>query len=282
MKQAGDFATAAGRRQLMAINNLSRLQPIEKTRSYEQIVTQIEEMIREGHFQIGDRMPSERALAEQFQVSRVVVRESIRHLEARKIVEVLQGSGTYVRRAPPQTLAQNVTLLLELEKNSFVDLMVVRQPLEVTAVRLAAMQATPEELSEITACALAMGEVAERNVSEKDNYFDYGARDLDLHRLIARASHNALLTTFLDAILPMIMEGRFALVSSFGDAEGFFRHRGVEKIHSQHVGIIDAIRRHDVDAAGYLMNLHIGDSIVFFKNIEELYRPVDPRPDRDG
>jgi GntR family transcriptional regulator, transcriptional repressor for pyruvate dehydrogenase complex len=266
----------------MAINNLSRLQPIEKTRSYEQIVTQIEEMIREGHFQIGDRMPSERALAEQFQVSRVVVRESIRHLEARKIVEVLQGSGTYVRRAPPQTLAQNVTLLLELEKNSFVDLMVVRQPLEVTAVRLAAMQATPEELSEITACALAMGEVAERNVSEKDNYFDYGARDLDLHRLIARASHNALLTTFLDAILPMIMEGRFALVSSFGDAEGFFRHRGVEKIHSQHVGIIDAIRRHDVDAAGYLMNLHIGDSIVFFKNIEELYRPVDPRPDGDG
>src|SRR5579862_362904 len=115
----------------MPINNLSRLQPVEKTRSYEQIVTQIEEMIREGHFQIGDRMPSERALAEQFQVSRVVVRESIRHLEARKIVEVLQGSGTYVRRIPTQTLAQNVTFLLELEKSSFVDLMVVRQALEV-------------------------------------------------------------------------------------------------------------------------------------------------------
>ena len=128
---------------LVAVNSLNMLQPIGRTRSYEQIVTQIEDMIQEGHFRIGERMPSERALAHQFQVSRVVVREGLRHLEARRIIEVLQGSGTYVRRVPPQTLAQNVTFLLELEKSSFVDLMVVRQTLEVTAARLAATQATP-------------------------------------------------------------------------------------------------------------------------------------------
>lgn len=260
----------------MAVNNLSRLQPIEKTRSYEQIVMQIEEMIREGHFQIGDRIPSERALAEQFQVSRVVVRESIRHLEARNIVEVLQGSGTYIRRLPAQTLEQNVRLLLEPEKSSFVDLMVVRQALEVTAARLAAMQATSEELSELAACGLALSEIAERRVNDGDNYFDYGAKDLDLHRVIARASHNAPLATFLDAILPMIMEGRFALVSSFGDAKGFFRRRSVGKMHVEHVELIDAIRRHDADAAGYLMNRHIADSIAFFKNVEASYRIMDP------
>ena len=157
------------------------------------------------------------------------MRESIRHLEARKIIEVLQGSGTYIRRIPPQTLAQNVTLLLELEKSSFVDLMTVRQALEVTAARLAATQATPEELSEIAACAHAMREVAERSGNEKDKYFDYGAKDLDLHRLVARASHNAPLASFLDAILPMIMEGRFALVSSFWRRRKLFRRRGVRK-----------------------------------------------------
>jgi DNA-binding FadR family transcriptional regulator len=262
-------------------SQISKLQPVGKTRSYEQIVTQIEDMIRGGHFQIGDKMPSERALAEQFQVSRVVVRESIRNLEARQIVEVLQGSGSYVRRIPPQTLAQNVTFLLKLEKSSFVDLMVVRQALEVTAARQAAMKATPEELAEITACAASMRAVVERTGNEKDNYFDYGAKDLELHRLIARASHNAPLATLLDAILPMIMEGRFALVSSFGDAEGFFRRRWVGKIHDEHVGFIDAIKRHDVDAAGYLMNVHMADSIAFFSNIEELYRTVEPPP-RDG
>ena len=89
---------------------------------------------------------------------------------------------------PPQTLAQNVTLLLELEKSSFVDLMMVRQALEVTAARLAATQATPEELLEIAGCAHAMREVAEGSGNEKDKYFDYGAKDLDFHRLIARAS----------------------------------------------------------------------------------------------
>jgi GntR family transcriptional regulator, transcriptional repressor for pyruvate dehydrogenase complex len=159
--------------------------------------------------------------------------------------------------------------------------MTVRQALEVTAARLASMQATPEELSEIASCAVALSEVAERKGNEKDSYFDYGAKDLDLHRLIARASHNVPLATFLDAILPMIMEGRFALVSSFGDAKGFFRRRGVGKIHAEHLGIIDAIRRHDADAAGYLMNRHIADSIAFFKNVEELYQTMDPPKGRN-
>ncbi len=261
----------------MAVNSLNMLQPIGRTRSYEQIVTQIEEMIQEGHFRIGERMPSERALAHQFQVSRVVVREGLRHLEARRIIEVLQGSGTYVRRVPPQTLAQNVTFLLELEKSSFVDLMVVRQTLEVTAARLAATQATPKDLSEIGACAHEMKEVAERSGNEKDKYFDYGAKDLELHSLIARGSHNAPLASFLDAILPMIMEGRFALVNSFGDAENFFRRRGVERIYTEHMGIIDALRRHDGDAAGRLMIQHTARSIAFFKNIDDLYRAADSR-----
>jgi GntR family transcriptional regulator, transcriptional repressor for pyruvate dehydrogenase complex len=265
----------------MPIGELARWQPVEKTRSYEQIVTQIEDMIRAGHIQIGDKIPSERSLAEQFQVSRVVVREGIRHLEARNIIEVIQGSGTYIRRVPPQTLAQNVTLLLELEKSSFVDLMTVRQALEVTAARLAATQATPDELSEIAACANAMREVAEGSGNQKAKYFDYGAKDLDLHRLIARASHNAPLASFLDAILPMIMEGRFALVNSFGDAENFFRRRGVERIHTEHVSIIDALRRHDADAAARLMTQHTARSIAFFKNIDDLYRAGDPRPGDD-
>ena len=78
--------------------------------------------------------------------------------------------------SPRRRLAQNVTFLLELEKSSFVDLMTVRQALEVTAARLAATQATPEELSEIAACAHAMREVAERSGNEKDKYFDYGAK----------------------------------------------------------------------------------------------------------
>jgi DNA-binding FadR family transcriptional regulator len=251
---------------------LARWQPVERTRSYEQIVAQIEEMIRAGRLRIGDKIPSERELAERFQVSRVVVRESIRHLEARNIIEVLQGSGTYIRRVPPQTIAQSVTFLLELEKSSFVDLMVVRQALEVTAARSAAAHATTEEFSQIAACADAMREIAERSGNEKDKYFDYGAKDSDLHRLIAQASHNAPLVTLLDAILPLIMEGRVALVNSFGNAKNFFRRRGVERIHAEHLAIIDALKRHDAEAAGRLMTQHTTRSIAFFKDIEDLYR----------
>ena len=101
---------------------LKGITPITRTRSYEQLTEQIEALIRSDQLRPGDKMPSERQLATQFEVSRVVVREATRNLEARGIIEVRQGSGAYVKAAPPRTMAQSLTLLLQLEKASVLDL----------------------------------------------------------------------------------------------------------------------------------------------------------------
>ena len=85
-------------------------QPIAPPRAYEEIVEQIERAISDGVVRVGDRLPGEREMAVQFGVSRVVVREALRTLEARGLVEVRRGSGTFVLRLPSRFLSQSLTL----------------------------------------------------------------------------------------------------------------------------------------------------------------------------
>src|ERR1700682_2503142 len=107
------------------------LQPSITVRSYAAVAQQLQSLITSGELAVGDRIPGERALAERFHVSRVVIREAMRHLEALGVIEVRQGSGTYVRLAAPHSVSKSVTLMLELQKASYVDLMAVRRALEL-------------------------------------------------------------------------------------------------------------------------------------------------------
>ena len=99
---------------------------IAPTRAYEDIVQQIEQAVSDGVFEVGDQLPGERELAIQFGVSRVVVREAMRTLEATGVVEVRRGSGTFITRVPSRFLTQSLTPLVELEGASLLELYEVR------------------------------------------------------------------------------------------------------------------------------------------------------------
>lgn len=72
------------------------LKAIKKTRIYEEVVSQIHDLIREGKFKARDQLPSERELAETFKVSRTSVREALRALETRGLVVSKTGMGTFI------------------------------------------------------------------------------------------------------------------------------------------------------------------------------------------
>src|SRR5688572_20217020 len=116
-------------------------QSVAPERAYQVIVSQIERQITNGNLHEGDQLPGERELAEQFGVSRVVIREAMRNLQARNLVEVRHGSGTFISGKPGDTLTQSLTLLLKLEESSLLDLYVVRQALELVAAPRAAQYA---------------------------------------------------------------------------------------------------------------------------------------------
>lgn len=247
----------------------SMYQPVKTVRSFQGIVAQIEELITSGTLEIGERLPSERELAEQFQVSRVVVREALRDLQARGIVEVRHGSGAYVQMIPSEALTRTLTLLLKLEKPAFIDLMVARRALEVTTAPLAAQHATAEQLAALRACLAEMSAVAQPGLHLEENFYEYGHMDLRLHALIAEASHNSILETLLSAVLPLVMTGRFEVVKRLGSFDQFLSRGALRElhVHSEHIQVIQAITDRDPSAAEALMKSHLDRAIEVYGNL---------------
>src|SRR5688500_12807880 len=103
------------------------------TRSYEQVVEQIQDGMRRGALAPGQRLPTERELSESFGVSRAVVREALKVLASMGLVESRQGSGTYVRANPVPSITRALILSATPEDESLLALFEVREALEVLA-----------------------------------------------------------------------------------------------------------------------------------------------------
>ena len=88
--------------------------PIQSERLYEQIVSQIEQRIEAGDLKVGDRLPSERELAEQFAVSRTAVREAVKALRHKGLVEILPGRGTFITNGTSGTVRSSLDMLIKM------------------------------------------------------------------------------------------------------------------------------------------------------------------------
>ncbi len=171
---------------------LAVVEPIRRNRLYQGIVEQIEGLLEKGDLRPGDQLPPERALAEQFQVSRASVREALRTLELLGIVETRAGGGTFVRRAAPDDLARPLTSLIS-RGHSVADVIEFRGLVEPELAALAARRATNDQLAELREILTAQ----ERKVASRE---PYGEEDARFHELIGQAARNELLTSLLGVI----------------------------------------------------------------------------------
>src|SRR5947209_11963517 len=126
-------------------------EPVKMQRVSDEILRQIKEAVLGGTFQIGDRLPNERALAEQFAASRTSVREALRGLEQEGVIYVKKGAsgGVFVAHVDHQLVARPMETLLRLKKVSIHHITVARLIFEPEAARLAATRATAEDLEEM-------------------------------------------------------------------------------------------------------------------------------------
>lgn len=155
-------------------------------RLYQQIGGNIRAEILEGKYQIGDRLPPERDIAEVFNVSRSVVREALIMLELEKLVEVRKGSGVYVMQIPEA-----------LEKNHEADsgygpfeLMQARQLLESEVAAFAAMQATKSDIIKMRQA------IEQEKISLENGSVDESA-DEQFHCLLAQSTQNSVLANMV-------------------------------------------------------------------------------------
>lgn len=219
--------------------------PIKPKKIYEEIVSQLNDMIIEGRYNPGDKLPSEREMAEVLGVSRPSVREAITALAAMGILEVRPGEGTFVAHTSDRETIKSLAMILAVERNSLAELMEVRRILECEAAALAAERATEEDIELMEHLLGGMIATAERR--EQSVEFD-----LQFHFAVAQATHNRVLHRLINTLDEMMhltfISNRHEMYSSPGVAS---------RIVSEHRNILDSIKNRQPRLARQGMTRHL-------------------------
>jgi GntR family transcriptional repressor for pyruvate dehydrogenase complex len=178
------------------------------------------ESIVSRRLNVGDRLPSERELGEQFGVSRTVVREAVRALVAKGLIEVRSGSGLRVAAVAASTVSESMSLYLLGGEFEFEQVHEVRKMLEVHIAALAAERATAEDKS-------ALADSCDRMAAELDDVDRAAQLDVEFHRLIAHATQNDLYVVLLDSIGKPQLEIRRSNIGAGHGQETVEQHRAI-------------------------------------------------------
>ena len=231
--------------------------PIKVTRGrlYEQVTAQLRSLIASGGLKPGDRLPSERLLAEQLGVSRIVVREAMKVLEEQGLVKVQVGSGTYVALIEADVVTDAIGRYIHQYAASLEHLSEVRRILEVEIAGLAAERATPEDVAHMEQIVLEM-ERAVALLAEDASAIDSFVRvDLAFHTALADATQNPLLPVLLEPFSDLLAAyRRQASALPGGPQDGLRFHRAIlEQVTARNAATCRALMAEHLQEAAQLV-----------------------------
>lgn len=180
-----------------------------KTKVTDEIIDTIRADIVTGRIPQGERMPSERELAEDFGVSQPTVREALRALEILGLVEVHHGSGTFTSGRAEYAVASALLTLMQLQNVGVMEVQTVRQILGVQSASLAAMTATYDQIGEIEKALSAIDGLS--HAASLPNIF---RALLDHQKAMSAASNNALLSALENFLAMLMIELQAGLVEA--------------------------------------------------------------------
>jgi GntR family transcriptional repressor for pyruvate dehydrogenase complex len=232
--------------------------PIRQARASGEIVSQIERAIFATELSPGDRLQSERELAEQFGVSRITVRDALRVLEARGLIRVKVGAmgGAFVADANTDRVAESISTLIKLRRMSLSELAEARKIVEAATAELAAQRADAAAVSRLQQNVVRARPLLREPITHAD-------ASMDFHVELARAAGNEVLYATVEAY-------RELLVPSIRDLRDEKSGRATQKAHEE---LVEAVRRHDSEGAREVMIMHLSD---FEKRLR---RRLAERPD---
>lgn len=220
----------------------TKIRPVTRTSISEEIAKQIIKLISTGDLRPGQRLPSERALCEQFGASRSSLREALRCLSIVGVLRARVGDGTSVAADGEAFLRRILEWRLITEKHDVENLMEVRIALEGVSAANAALRAAPEDVA-VLRCLLEKMKLAGKDARK------FAVLDVGFHVAIARASGNKLVFDLVSMIrnhlvrmLPKVLQLPNAMPLST----------------REHIEIVGAIERRDADAARAAMHAHLG------------------------
>ena len=213
----------------------------ESTEIQNQIISKIRDLINYKNLEPGDKLPSERMLAEKFGVSRGNLREAIQKLEFYGLLKSRPQSGTFVANIGVIALNGMVDDILQLKEPDFKSLVETRILLELKSVRLAALRRSEDQLNHIEDALRAYSDKVKKGQ-------DAVQEDLLFHLAIANASGNSTLNTFMLKITPEIITN----FEKYHVCDANQAFMGIE----EHQAVFDAIVKQDPSLAKVKMKEH--------------------------
>lgn len=228
---------------------MTLLKPVATTRLYVQIARQIAAAVQQEQFKVGDRLPPERTLAEELNVSRASVREALSALEILGIVESRTGNGTFVRRLPTEwTYLGTIFEEFFAREDSPREVLEARRLLEPMVAQLAAERATNEQLSQIEQALQALAHAVATGAARTE-------ADSSFHLAIANGAGNTVLVRQVQ-LLVATMQGQ--LWTSLNQRTPKDRVLA-QKFLADHQRIYQAILQRNPSAAAEAMLQHINN-----------------------
>lgn len=219
--------------------------PINQKRIYQSIIEQFVGLVKDGKLSIGNKMPSERTLAEMFNVSRASIREAFSALEIIGLIEVRPGDGSFVTELNIAPLINAITPLFIRDEAMERDLLDFRKILEINAVELAASRA--ESTKDLLTALVNM-----KTAIDRDDLNAGVEADILFHKSIFLLSQNFILLKASECIASILESSvRFNREKILGN------NHNAHELYNQHLGIYEAIMLHRPEMAKSRMDQHL-------------------------
>ena len=229
-----------------------RIHAVEPRRLYRQVADQLRQFIGSGEFAVGDRLPTERELADQLGISRPTVREALIALEVEGRIRIRVGSGIYVT-APPRA----EILAAETDEGPF-ELLRAREFIEGAIAAEAALQVRPANVDLLDDALRRMDDISLPTTTTI-------MLDREFHTTVAGILGNAVLVRFIGEMFDQRMNPYFERLSSYFENNDSWRAAAAE-----HRAVRDAIAARDPERAKAAMREHLRQSqLRFSRNFGE-------------
>lgn len=200
---------------------------------------QLEKLVLEGSFQTGDRLPSEYEMGQMLGVSRTVVREAVRLLVAKGLVEPRTGSGIYIKELGSSTIQGPMHLLMRANTISVKQILEVRVVVEIEIAGLAAERALP---AHIRAMEETVRQMSQPRTAQKLTPAEYAKLDMQFHEHLAEASRNPLFVALAGAIREVMLEPLTQTFRRIGAA-------AIKYAVIDHTRVLERVKAHDPEGA---------------------------------
>lgn len=221
--------------------------PIPSSRTADDIVGQIETLILEGVLRVGDRLPGERELSVQFDVSRPILRSALKALEGKGLLTARHGGGTFVADVIGEVFSKPMMDLISSHRRAAADYLEYRREIESIAADYAAQRATEDDRLLLHNIMKAMEQAYETADFRRE-----AELDVELHNAIGECAHNIILLHTLRSCYRLLADDVFynrTLIYGFPGARA--------KLLEQHRAIFEAIMASDPAAARKAVGEHI-------------------------